>query len=110
MKAEQTFVPKSDLNYRAWLAANPGGFVLNRYSSENSSSYLVLHRASCDYVTKLKGTATEGGHTEHNYLKVCSPEIAPLAAYASEHSTKHGKPGQSFTKLCTRCNPAGDDQ
>jgi predicted amino acid racemase len=87
------YVPGDDTDYRAWLAANQCGFVLNRYSAENSSSYLVLHRATCNDITKLRGATTEGGHTERQYLKVCSPEIAPLAAYASEHS--EAREGQS---------------
>lgn len=29
MAAEETYIPKDAPDYRKWLAANPGGFVLN---------------------------------------------------------------------------------
>ena len=61
----------ADYEDLAWIAAHRCGFVLNRYSNKNLSAYLILHRATCDYVTKLKGNVAKGGHTERFAVGQC---------------------------------------
>ncbi|MEX3937392.1 hypothetical protein AB4Y32_37640 [Paraburkholderia phymatum] len=98
---------KDERGYLAWLAANPQGFVLNRYRNENSASYLVLHRATCRLVSQLSGNARAGGFTERGYIKICASDVETLAGYARQHASKHGKPGRSFSKVCAICDPTG---
>jgi hypothetical protein len=57
-----------DQGYKAWLASNPQGYVVNTYRKPEAK-YLVLHRASCWCIARpLKDeeswTAT--------YIKVCA--------------------------------------
>lgn len=62
------FVEDED-GYAGWLAANPGGYVLNchRYPK---SSYLKLHRAACSWIS---GTPPRGKLWTDQYIKVCGP-------------------------------------
>ncbi|NPT61650.1 hypothetical protein [Paraburkholderia elongata] len=102
----ETFL-EDERDYLAWLAANPHGFVLNRFRKENSASYMVLHRATCRLISQLSGNARVGGFTERGYIKICASDVETLAGYARQHASQHGKPGGSFSKVCAFCDPTG---
>jgi hypothetical protein len=67
-----------DAGYLGWLAANPGGFVIN-CGRPASASYIMLHRASCGTIT---GRPANGGVWTDDYQKVCAPKRADLVAWA----------------------------
>jgi hypothetical protein len=89
-----------DGGYHAWLAANPHGYVVNT-GRGMSSSYMVLHRASCLTIGEYNETAREGGFTERAYIKVCSESIPDLRDWVRQHGRADG----SFSSECGRCNP-----
>jgi hypothetical protein len=66
-----------DAGYRAWLAANSGGFVLNTTRSPRAD-YLMLHRAGCRHIS---GDDTRSW--TKNYAKVCGPSQALLDEWAT---------------------------
>ena len=59
--------PEQKKQYLAWLDANPTLFVLNSYHRV-SSSYLMLHSASCRYVAMQNPT--------RRYSKTCGTRDA----------------------------------
>ena len=63
-----------DKQYKDWIKNNPDGFVVNSYK-EPSSTYLIIHKASCYTITELKGTAKS--FTE-KYSKTCSNKLDEL--------------------------------
>jgi hypothetical protein len=77
-----------DAAYVAWLADHPGGFVLNTFPHV-SSSYLVLHRASCRTVNR---PLAAGRHWTHQYGKACSDDRSELAAWALRETGKDISP------------------
>ena len=50
-----TFDGNDDL-YQTWLAGHPHGFVINT-RRRISPDYLVLHRASCAFISRYTATA-----------------------------------------------------
>ena len=70
------FVDDDD-GYRAWLAANPAGYVLNSTRSPHRD-YLMLHPASCRHISG----APELNWTRQ-YVKICTPTAAVLDAWAA---------------------------
>jgi hypothetical protein len=89
----QRFVD-DDAGYVAWLEAHPRGYVLNTFS-HMSSSYLVLHRATCGTVNR---PLAKGREWTHQYGKACSDDHAELAEWALRETGKsvHG---------CGTCGP-----
>ena len=90
--------PGNDAEYLEWVRANPKSFVLNR-TRAGAKGYNVIHRATCDSVTQLKGLARSGGFTERNYIKVGAPDIASL-----EHHARRINPDAVITR-CGKCSP-----
>jgi hypothetical protein len=69
-----------DAGYVAWLASHPTGFVLNTYPHV-TSSYLVLHRASCRTVNRP--LESERSWTRQ-YGKACAELRVDLEKWAAE--------------------------
>ncbi len=68
-----------DAGYVAWLAAHPGGYVLN-HERYPSIRYLVLHRAACATMAPRDGGDTRTWTSA--YPKTCAPTSAALADWA----------------------------
>ncbi|MPZ24517.1 MAG: hypothetical protein GEU28_13520 [Dehalococcoidia bacterium] len=67
-----------DGGYRAWLAANPGGLVINSYRIP-SANYLRLHQATC---RTIDGDPSRGSRWTADYLKACAADIGSLHEWA----------------------------
>jgi hypothetical protein len=88
----------NDRGYLAWLAANPGGFVLNT-TRTCSPNYMVLHGAGCFSIGNYTRMAQPGGFTARQYIKICATTEKELRAWVRQH----GRPDGSFTRVCLRC-------
>ncbi|HUZ18952.1 MAG TPA: hypothetical protein VMU75_00055 [Acidimicrobiales bacterium] len=66
-----------DAGYLAWVARNPGGFVVNTTRSPHRD-YLMLHRASCRHISGARRS-----RWTHQYVKVCGPSAALLERWAA---------------------------
>jgi len=73
-----------DAGYVAWLASHPEGYVLNTFPHV-TSSYLVLHRASCRTVNR---PLAAGRHWTWQYGKTCSDDRSELEAWAQRETGK----------------------
>ena len=60
-----------DEKYLAWCKDHPDWFVLTS-SKSLYPPHTVIHHASCEKITILKGNAKPGGFTERGYIKVGS--------------------------------------
>lgn len=89
-----------DSSYLRWIAAHPGGFVLNTNRTPKSG-YLVLHRPSCTTISRYAKEHLAGGFTERQYIKVCSSSETALLSWAQGtlQST-----AISFLR-CAKCRP-----
>ncbi|KUI31609.1 hypothetical protein AU196_10660 [Mycobacterium sp. IS-1742] len=67
-----------DDDFLAWLAANPGGYVINILRSYSVSG-ARLHRASC---RTINGQNPGGGKWIGQYAKVCAPDPAEIDQWA----------------------------
>jgi len=85
-----------DEGYFAWLAANPGGYVLN-VREKSDSNYVVLHRATCGSISSPK--VKPGAYTGRNYNKWCARTLSEIRYGA----TREGRTDGSFSKRCGRC-------
>ncbi|GAA1297173.1 hypothetical protein Psi02_14030 [Planotetraspora silvatica] len=56
-----------DAGYLKWLAEHPDEFVVNT-ARKPHPSYLVLHRATCTFIT---GSPTRGTRWTGDYVKYC---------------------------------------
>ncbi len=81
-----------DRGYLAWLAANPGGYVVNTTRSPRPD-YLMLHRASCRHIS-----GADERRWTFNYAKVCGPSQASLSAWAIQTVGAEALP-------CSLCEP-----
>lgn len=88
----RTFV-RDEAGYLAWVAANPGGFVINTNRS-HSAADTRLHRASCRFISG----EIYGNHTTNEFYKLCSAEVAELDAWAAREA------GGVATR-CSHCKP-----
>jgi hypothetical protein len=68
-----------DDGYLAWIASEPGGYVLNSHRHP-TASYLMLHRSSC---RTISGRPTTGSAWTKDYVKHCSSSADELDAWAS---------------------------
>ena len=66
----------NDDGYLRWLAQNPDGFVVNS-NRVPVSSYLILHRASCNGSTLFTVNWPTTG-----YIKTCSTDLIALTEWA----------------------------
>ena len=87
-----------DLNYLAWTAANPYGFVLN-VRRVADPDYVILHRASCGSISTDK-QAPEA-FTGRGYEKICAASVTELQLAAK----REGRSDGSFSKRCGLCQP-----
>lgn len=85
-----------DAGYVAWLASHPGGYVLNTYP-DVTSSYLVLHRASCRTVNRALAV---GRNWTRLYGKSCADDRSELEAWALREAGK-------AVEGCGNCLPSG---
>src|SRR5687767_7335011 len=92
----------NDADYRLWLETNPDGFVLNTRRIA-SPDYMMLHRASCPYISEPSHESEPGGFTERQYIKVGAPDVATLQEWVAAN----GRPDGSFSNECSRCRPMG---
>ena len=83
-----------DRGYTAWLTENANGYVLNIQRSMNPSDARV-HEASCRTIT---GTPPRGRTWTGPYVKVCSPSLTELDAWALSHA-------ESAITRCAICQP-----
>ena len=81
--------------YVAWLAAHPGGYVLN-HERNPSIRYLVLHRAACATMAPRDGGDTRTWTSA--YPKTCAPTSAALADWAEANTGGPPSP-------CRSCQP-----
>lgn len=88
--------------YLDWLYGHPKGYVLNRYRSGLSRSYLVLHASGCPKIGSYNRMAKPGGFTTRGYIKVCAENLDELHLYARDEC---GRPDGSFSGACTKCMP-----
>ncbi|MBB2984747.1 hypothetical protein SB783_38950 [Paraburkholderia sp. SIMBA_009] len=89
-----------DSAYLEWTRAHADGFVLNRRRSGQTARYLVLHRATCDSITRSRSDEP-GEFTESEYVKVCAESLDALREYARAAGRTDG----SFSLICKRCKP-----
>ncbi len=68
-----------DPGYRAWLSANPSGYVVNSTKS-GGGVYLKLHGASCGTISGEPASGTTW--TRGQYRKICSARRGPLDDWA----------------------------
>jgi hypothetical protein len=79
----------SDEAFLAWLAAHPGGYVINIGRGERGSAR--LHRADCDTITRLPPLTGP-------YIKICSVSLAELGQWSAQ------RPGATVSS-CGTCHP-----
>lgn len=84
-EAEQMVVEfePDDKKYLAWCREHPDWFVLTS-SRSLYPSHTVIHRASCEKITRLMGNAKPGGFTEREYIKVGSTSVDNLRRWVFE--------------------------
>jgi hypothetical protein len=87
---------KDDPGYIAWLTAHPAGYVLNTYA-HITSSYLILHRASCRTVNRPLAANRSWTYA---YGKACSDDRSEIEAWAMRETGKPVSP-------CGHCRPDG---
>ena len=88
-----------DEAYLDWIEANPHGFVVNTPRAM-PVSYMILHRATCRFISALQPQAGAGGFTERDYIKICAAEVDDLRGWAMHHGRSDG----TFTGACP-CQP-----
>ena len=86
-----------DEGYLRWIKDHPNGLVVNSNRSP-SSSYIVLHRASCKQVN----TPNRANWTTTGYIKTCSTDLASLADWARRETGGEVAP-------CKICKPSTPD-
>jgi hypothetical protein len=67
-----------DAGYRRWLRAWPSGLVPNS-NRRPSPDYLILHRATCRFITELDTRMTT---FTGEYIKVCSTDRRAVQQWA----------------------------
>jgi hypothetical protein len=87
-----------DLNYLAWVATHPDGYVLNVRRSPDPR-YVILHRANCTTISTE--THAPGAYTARGYRKICVSTEAMLQAAAK----REGRSDGTFSKRCSHCLP-----
>jgi hypothetical protein len=86
---------KDAREFLAWLAQNPGGYVLNRDRLENTQRQMILHRSRCLMFRTLHDNPD--AFTGRKAIKVCASSVEALDAYVRQH-------GGSLAR-CRVCNP-----
>jgi hypothetical protein len=94
-----TVFDNDDQAYQHWLAANPDGYVINTPRGM-PASYMVLHHARCSTIRDYNQMAQQGGFTERQYVKICSPTVDDLREWVRQN----GRPDGTFSSECSLCN------
>jgi hypothetical protein len=71
-----------DDGYRAWLAANPDGWVINIHRTINPSD-ARLHHSACRTIT---GDPTHGTAWTGPYIKICTTDLSHADAWAVSYT------------------------
>ena len=85
-----------DAAYRAWLSANPEGFVVNT-EKVPTARYLKLHRPVCPHIKAW----ADRNPTSTGYIKACSRDLDELEGWARA-ATEGGR-----LDPCPTCLPGG---
>ena len=85
-----------DAAYRAWLSANPEGFVVNT-EKVPTARYLKLHRSVCPHIKAW----ADRNPTSTTYIKVCSCNLGELEDWALTAT------GGGRLDPCPTCQTAG---
>jgi hypothetical protein len=91
-----TIFRNDDAAYRAWLAANPEGLVVNAEKAP-AARYLKLHRAACPHIKAW----ADRNPTSTTYIKICSLDLGSLEAWARTAT------GGGVLDPCPTCQPNG---
>lgn len=81
-------LPDSEQQYKAWVAANPDGYVLNLLKRAelshrlDSSASTCLHTAQCTSVNNSRDYTQPTPFTGGEYFKICSTDLSELEAEA----------------------------
>ena len=87
----QTFVDAEDA-YLAWIRTRVDGYVLNAGRTDAPSTAVVLHRATCPFIS---GAYTN--YTTRDYIKICSSDRAELERWSG------ARRGASDYRECIHC-------
>lgn len=79
--------------YRAWIAANESGYVINTPKGDGGSTPDILHRASCASISSPRIQ----NYTTSDFKKIAAADKAPLVAWLGENSEDW--------RPCGRCKP-----
>ena len=90
----------NDSDYLAWVERHPKEFVLNTRRTPDPD-YMVLHRASCQSISRYTAVSTVGGFVERFYIKAFVDTIGALREWVR----RNGRADGSFSKECGFCNP-----
>ncbi|MGB9306748.1 MAG: hypothetical protein WCB92_24650 [Mycobacterium sp.] len=71
-----------DARYLAWLAANPGGYVIN-IARSHSANEARVHLAGC---RTISGENPAGGVWTGPYVKVCAERLAEIEQWAIDQA------------------------
>ena len=92
------WIKDDDTKYLEWCKRHPDGYVANTRRTV-SSSYLVLHKASCPSILNyLHMEKKPGGFTERGYTKVCAEKESELRLDLRRRTSE----SEPFSGIC-RC-------
>lgn len=80
--ATQEFRDHNDDGYRQWLAAHPGGYVINIQRSHNPRD-ARLHTAVC---STISGAPARGRTFTGEWVKICAESTAELERWAIQET------------------------
>src|SRR5262245_35570576 len=74
----------ADIEYQLSRECHPDGYVVNTTRPE-SPRYMVLHRASCTYISEPLHESAPGGFTERTYRKIGAEDVESLRDWVAAH-------------------------
>jgi len=89
-----------DRRYLDWLSSHRKGYVVNTLRGY-SPRYMLLHRATCHWISQLKSPARAGGFTERALVKICADTVEELHQWCRRHGSENG----TFSSRCPTCKP-----
>jgi hypothetical protein len=88
------YIPTSDSEYHDWLESNGTGYVINSDKTLTSSSYPMIHTATCDHINDRNTP----NYTTANYFKLCSTNESELVSWMKQIDKRE-------LKACKSCAP-----
>ena len=88
------FQPRDDDAFIAWLDANPNGYVINTERERGGRGYVMLHRATCNFIRKWPPFIGP------SYVKFCSTSLDQLEGWAVQRT---GGPAPRCQARGTNC-------